>query len=227
MSDNKQYTISLEANLGGGKTTFLTKLRKSYNKYFNDIPEPLEDWLRIPHNASQNMLDLLYESPNRWGYTFQHNAFFTRVDKLNREYDPSRINITERSVISDHRVFAQILHDEGNLNANEWDVYMKWKDFLTRTCPLTTPSFHVYLRLEPEMAFSRIQKRNRKEESKVPLEYIKKVHDYHERWLQNSDIPVLELDAALDFENDQKIFETYADRILAMCWKYLPRPDNK
>jgi deoxyadenosine/deoxycytidine kinase len=218
-------TISLEANIGAGKTTFLTKLRENYNQYFNDICEPLDDWLKVPRNTDKNILGLLYEDPKRWGYTFQHNAFFTRVDKLTREYDPTRINITERSVISDHRVFAHILHDEGHINENEWDIYLKWKDFLMRNVPMTSPTFLVYLRLDPEIAHSRLVKRKRKEESGVPLEYLMKVHTYHERWMQNSEIPVLELDASLDFENDPKIFETYADRILAMSWKYLPRPE--
>lgn len=218
-------TISLEANIGAGKTTFLTKLREHYSKYFNDICEPLDDWLQVPRGGDKNILGLLYQDPTRWGYTFQHNAFFTRVDKLTREYDPHRVNITERSVVSDFKVFAHILHDEGSINENEWLIYQKWKDFLMRTVPMTTPTFHVYLRLDPEIAHSRLVKRNRKEESGVPLEYLKKVHSYHEKWMMSSDIPVLELDAALDFENDQKIFESYADRIMARCWEYLPRPE--
>jgi deoxyadenosine/deoxycytidine kinase len=223
---NSEISISLEANIGAGKTTFLTALRRDYPQFFNDIPEPLEDWLHVPQGAAKNALGLLYEDPKRYGYMFQHNAFFTRVHKIKKCYDPTRINITERSVISDFQVFANILHDEGNLNANEWDIYKKWKVFLMESIPVITPTFHVYLKLDPEVAYKRIQQRNRKEETGIPYEYIAKVHAYHEKWLTDSEIPVLELDATLDFENDQKIFDTYVDKILSFCWRYIPKPNK-
>jgi deoxyadenosine/deoxycytidine kinase len=210
----------LEANIGAGKTTFLNKLRARFSDRFNDIPEPLEDWICIPQGGDKNILGLLYEDPKRYGYTFQHNAFFTRVDKTVRLYDDSRLNITERSVTSDFQVFAHILHDEGNMNANEWDIYLKWKDFLLKTVPITTPAFHIYMRLDPSLAYERIIKRNRKEECGIPYEYIVKVHEYHERWMASSKIPVLVLDASLDFESDDDIFDAYVQKIIQYSEKY-------
>jgi hypothetical protein len=43
----------------------------------------------------------------------------------------------------------------------------------------------VYLRTDPEVAFERTQLRARKEERRLTLQYMKKLHDLHEDWLIN------------------------------------------
>lgn len=56
----------------------------------------------------------------------------------------------------------------------EYLVLSEWFNFLI-TCPQM--DFHVdqiiYLRTDPEVAFERIQKRDRKEEHSIPLQYLK------------------------------------------------------
>lgn len=41
----------------------------------------------------------------------------------------------------------------------------------------------VYLRSSPEVVYERMKERARSEESFVPLEYLKQLHDLHENWL--------------------------------------------
>lgn len=43
--------------------------------------------------------------------------------------------------------------------------------------------FSVYLKTDPEVAYQRIKTRNRSEEKDVPFEYIKHLHELHEKWL--------------------------------------------
>lgn len=43
--------------------------------------------------------------------------------------------------------------------------------------------FTVYLRTDPEVAYQRIKTRNRSEEKHVPFEYIKHLHELHDKWL--------------------------------------------
>lgn len=49
----------------------------------------------------------------------------------------------------------------------------------------------VYLRTDPEVAYQRIKDRNRSEEKDVPFEYIKHLHELHDKWLNvcKTDIP--------------------------------------
>lgn len=58
----------------------------------------------------------------------------------------------------------------------------EWYDFIVEhhkpQCDLI-----VYLRTTPEVAYERIKKRARDEESCVPIEYLKDLHDLHENWL--------------------------------------------
>lgn len=51
--------------------------------------------------------------------------------------------------------------------------------------------FLVYLRTDPEVAYQRIKTRNRSEEKDVPFEYIKNLHELHDKWLNvhKTDVP--------------------------------------
>ena len=61
----------------------------------------------------------------------------------------------------------------------------------------------VYLRCTPEKCYERTKKRQREEESEIPLEYLTKIHNKHEEWFK--DYPsenVLIIDTTADFKND-------------------------
>ena len=77
----------------------------------------------------------------------------------------------------------------------------KWCDFYTNYVNKNNNWNSIYLRCTPETAFKRIQKRGRDEEKNITLEYLNKLHKYHESWLNNTD-NVLIIDCDKDFEND-------------------------
>lgn len=45
-----------------------------------------------------------------------------------------------------------------------------------------------YLRSTPEICMERMKNRNRLEESNITIEYLQKLHNFHEKWL-NSEVP--------------------------------------
>jgi deoxyadenosine/deoxycytidine kinase len=51
-----QFTVQIEGNIGGGKSTFLERFRKQEN--FTVLEEPVEKWKNF---KGHNLLDLAYK----------------------------------------------------------------------------------------------------------------------------------------------------------------------
>jgi deoxyadenosine/deoxycytidine kinase len=139
------------------------------------------------------------------------NALKTRIEKNNREKVENKINIVERSIISDHYIFAKKLKEEGRMNLIEWKVYEAWYKWLSGAFDVL-PDAMIYLRCSPEIAYERVKKRNRPEESSITLEYLQSLHQYHEELLiGNPSLNVKVIDVNEDFEeNDDRIGEIFS-----------------
>ncbi len=209
-SNNEKYDISIEAGIGVGKSTILNIFSEKFGNKINVILEPLQEWLEKYSDGKTNILNMFYTDIQRWGYTFQMNAFMTRIHKIKNERVIGKINLTERSILSDNRIFAKMLYDDGKITAVEWKLYEDWFKWLSYEFN-SIPQKIIYLRCDPIIAFQRIHKRNRSEESGITLEYIEKLHKYHDNWLMNeTEIPVLVIDVSSEFEkDDEKINEIY------------------
>ena len=203
--------ISIEADIGAGKSTFLRLLKKYYPDKFCIVYEPLDKWLENSEEENDNILGLLYKDTKRWAYTFQHNAFLTRVQKIEEERDDSKVIFSERSVLSDYNVFAKMLRDDKLMNDIEYKIYLNWMNFLMKKHN-TLPKKIVYLRTTPETSHKRLLKRNRNEEKGVSLEYLQKVNKYHEEWLNGMDNVVV-LDGDQEFEENEERFKEMVAKI--------------
>lgn len=62
-------------------------------------------------------------------------------------------------------------------------MYLKLFEDLNKLADLHPIHRHIYLRTVPKKCMERMQKRGRKEESAVSLEYLKDIHELHEEWL--------------------------------------------
>lgn len=81
----------------------------------------------------------------------------------------------------------------------------------------------IYLRTKPETCFSRMKKRNRSEESDVPLDYLRQLHLHHDNWFPkgtghdtNHSLPFVTIDADDDFESDIELQKTFVLKTLQM-----------
>lgn len=198
--------ISVEANVGAGKSSFLKIFGEKWPELFNVILEPLEEWQLKYSDVDNNILGLFYGDIPRWGYTFQSNAFITRIQKFENEKKSGMINLTERSILSDHHIFAQMLYDDGKINQIEWKLYQNWFNWLSDKFN-AKPEKIIYLRCDPQIAYERVKKRARSEEETISLEYLTRLSEYHDKWLLNeSSIPVKVYNVDEDFiDNDEKI----------------------
>jgi deoxyadenosine/deoxycytidine kinase len=198
----------IEGNIGTGKSTFLKKLNEDLDCEI--IYEPLEQWVETKDEDNKNILDHFYKDTNRWCFTFQVNALITRSMSINKPQE-NKYRFVERSVFTDKLVFAENSYQSGNMNQIEMGLYNKYFDWIQEHFE-TKPDGIIYLKADPKISYKRIKKRSRDEESIIPLDYIKKIHEKHENWLQNEN-NVLIIDANLEFENNKKNFNDMIDKI--------------
>jgi deoxyadenosine/deoxycytidine kinase len=105
----KVMILSLEGNIGAGKTTFLTALAERFPDY-QIVLEPIEEWTKKYGESS--ILELFYADKARWAFTFQVCAIQTLVAAV-KQVSSKKIIITERSALTSRYVFAQMLKDAG------------------------------------------------------------------------------------------------------------------
>ena len=189
----------VEGNIGSGKSTFLKKLSTE----FKVVQEPVDEWSKMRNANGKNILEEFYEDPKRNAYLFQSIAFRSRVKNIT-DLDDSAI--VERSIYTDRMVFAEVCKEDGNINEIEWNDYTEWFDFVVKHIGFKPKGF-IYLRTDPEKSHERITKRNRLGESNISLEYLRKLHERHDKWLcpgssRGAAVPVLVLDVTEEFESN-------------------------
>ena len=203
--------FSIEGNIGAGKSTLLNLLKIAYNLvnskskiYF--LTEPVEEWNKLKDN-NKNLLEHFYENQERWSYTFQIIALRTRIQGLLKAINNNDdIILMERSVLTDRFCFASNLHDSGKINEIEWSDYLSHFNWLVNDFHIK-PDGIIYLDLEPGVCNRRIIERNRTGESNIPMKYLRELHNLHRNWLENTDIPVLKIDASSNFKTDKNVFK--------------------
>jgi deoxyadenosine/deoxycytidine kinase len=205
--------ISLDGNIGAGKSTLLNELRNRI-KNIHYVDEPVGQWTALKNSEGKNLLELFYEDKKRWAYTFQNCAILTRLknikDALNNIKNSSQdidILLTERSVLTDRYVFAEMLRDSGDIDPLEWDLYETWFNTFANELPIKGI---LYLSTSPETSKKRIGIRNRHGEENIDIEYLNSLDIQHKKWVSNTDIPSLiistEEGVSLD-ENINRIIE--------------------
>lgn len=172
--------ISVEGNIGAGKSTLIESLKKSFPSVVF-VDEPVEEWAEITDSNGVTILEKYYGDQKRYAFTFQMMAFITRVRRLRDaiKKNPGATIITERSVFTDREIFAKMLHDENKIEDIEYKIYLKWFDELVGDIKVDGV---IYVRASPEVCLEHVIQRGRQGES-IPLEYLKNCHEYHEDWL--------------------------------------------
>lgn len=188
--------ISLDGNIGAGKSTLLNHIRNHLHD-IHVVDEPVGQWTELHDNEGKNLLELFYADKKRWSYTFQNCALFTRfkniqeaLQKLDKTIKGPQVILTERSMLTDKHVFAEMLHDAGDLNNIEWDLYNNWFHTFGKTYPIHGI---IYLSTSSTTSKERIHIRNRQGEDRIDLDYLNSLDNQHKKWIENTTIPVLTL----------------------------------
>jgi deoxyadenosine/deoxycytidine kinase len=184
--------FSLDGNIGVGKTTLLKQIAERFPNIVI-VREPVDIWTDLKNPDGSNLLELFYSDKERWAYTFQTAAFLSRL-KLVKDAllnaKPGQIILTERSVLTDRYVFAEMLRAQGILTDIEWTLYTSWFDTFATGLPIKGI---IHINTSVETALSRIKGRGRDGESGIESVYLTDLAGQHKKWLDQTDLPVLNI----------------------------------
>jgi deoxycitidine kinase len=224
---------SIEGNIGSGKSTLIRRLRARYGSQCICLTEPVPQWNTIiDSKTGKTKLQLFYENMKENAFSFQIMAFTTRIHTLMASIKAysNRIIITDRSIFTDRYVFAPQLYEDGMISDTDYQIYCKLFDEFSKNIPEIN---FIYLKCSPEKCRFRIEKRGNEEEQNIPIEYLEKLHEKHERWLnqvkQKNKYPnFIEINGNIDrptMTNYHSIFADF-DRIILNPLDILKRTMN-
>lgn len=203
--------ISIEGNIGAGKSTIIEKLKETF-KYDDTIiflKEPIDVWETMVDNNYENILQKFYNEPSKYAFSFQVLAFISRITLLRntiKENPNCNIIICERSLDADRYVFAKMLNHEGLIEDINYNIYMCFYKEYIHDFEI---GGYIYINADPDICYDRICKRNRLGEDKVSLEYLIKCQHFYNDWLNNIPNKVLNINANnnINYKNDDEYVE--------------------
>jgi deoxyadenosine/deoxycytidine kinase len=179
--------ISIEGNIGAGKSTILEELRARMGEssYITFVKEPVDIWETVRDEDGKTILEKFYEDSKKYAFQFQVMALTTRLSLIRntvRTNPECKVIICERSVDADKQIFAKMLHADGIISYLDYKVYCLLatehsRDFIV--------DGYVYINADAEVCHRRVAKRSRTGESQIELEYLQKCKKYHDDWLNN------------------------------------------
>jgi deoxyadenosine/deoxycytidine kinase len=200
--------ISIEGNIGSGKTTILNRLKTEFmnqqtQKKILFLREPVDIWETVKDIQNETILSKFYKNPAKHAFAFQVMAFSTRLTILREaiQNNPDvEIILCERSLDADKEIFAKMLHDDEVIEDIDYQIYNMFYNEITKQPEVKQLSGVIYINADPEVSFERTKIRARDGESTITLGYLMKCHTYHEKWIGDKkkselNYPVLNINA--------------------------------
>jgi deoxyadenosine/deoxycytidine kinase len=166
----KPKHIAVAGNIGAGKTTLTEQLSKHYKW----IPQ-FED---VDHNP---YLYDFYDDMPRWSFQLQIYFLNSRLNQLLEIYHGTETVIQDRTIYEDALIFAPNLHDMGLMNKRDFDNYHRF--FHTLKTMIQPPDLLIYIQASVPTLVGQIQKRGREYEENIRLDYLKKLNEYYNKWI--------------------------------------------
>ncbi len=193
----KPKHIAVAGNIGAGKTT-LTEL---LSKHYKWIPQ-FED---ADHNP---YLNDFYEDMPRWSFNLQIHFLNSRLNQLLEIYSGTETVIQDRTIYEDAHIFAPNLHDMGLMSKRDYNNYFQFFQTLKRM--VQPPDLLIYLQASVPTLVGQIQKRGREYEENIRLDYLKRLNDLYNKWIdgyKEGGLLVINVDKNKFPENEEHLGE--------------------
>ncbi len=187
--------IAVAGNIGAGKTTLSEMLSKHYN------------WSVLYEDANSNpYLSDFYVDMKRWSFNLQIYFLNSRYKQILDIRNGDKTVIQDRTIYEDAYIFAPNLFHMGLMSERDFNNYFDL--FNTMSNQVKGPDLLIYLKADIPTLVSHIHTRGRDYEGNMSLDYLKRLNQRYNDWIDNykeGKLLVIEVDE-LDFKNKPEDF---------------------
>ncbi len=193
------HFITIEGNIGAGKTTLAHLLAKHYNAR-----------LILEEFADNPFLPKFYENPQQ--YAFPLELFFM-AERFKQLKDLLQQKDLFQSVtVSDYLFTKCLLFAKVTLPDDEFRLYQRLFDIIHQQ--LVQPEILIYLHAPVTKLQANIRKRNRSYEQNIPDEYLFNLQETYTNYIKQHNIKTLFVDASnADFLGNEKHMQVVLDAL--------------
>ena len=195
---NYQF-ITIEGNIGAGKTTLANLLSKHFNAR-----------LILEEFADNPFLPKFYENPDQ--YAFPVELFFMAERFKQLKELLSQKDMFQTLTISDYLFTKCLLFAKVTLPEDEFRLYQRLFDIIHQQ--LIQPDILIYLHAPVSKLQSNIRKRNRSYEQNISDDYLFNLQETYTHYIKQHNIKTLFVDASnADFINNEKHMKVILDAL--------------
>ena len=164
--------IAIAGNIGSGKTTLTSLLAKHYKwePHYEDVDD-------------NPYLNDFYQDMQRWSFNLQIYFLNSRFNQIIEIRKLGKDVIQDRTIYEDAFIFAPNLHSMGLMTTRDFENYFTLFNLISSL--IEPPDLLIYLRASIPTLVNQIQKRGRKYESSIRLDYLKRLNERYEAWIES------------------------------------------
>jgi len=164
--------IAIAGNIGAGKTTLTSLLAKHYK------------WTAQFEAVENNpYLSDFYNDMQRWSFNLQIYFLNSRLKQLLEIHNSENTIIQDRTIYEDAHIFAPNLHEMGLMSSRDFENYAHF--FKTIKSMVKPPDLMIYLKASIPTLVDQIQRRGRDYEDNIRLDYLKRLNEHYNHWVDN------------------------------------------
>jgi deoxyguanosine kinase len=195
----KYNFITIEGNIGAGKTTLANLLAKHF-----DARLVLEQF------ADNPFLPKFYEDPKQ--YAFPLELFFMAERFKQLKDMVGQKDLFQSVTITDYLFTKCLLFARVNLPEDEYRLYQRLFDIILQQ--LVQPELLIYLHAPVSKLQSNIAKRGRPYEQNIPDDYLFSIQETYTHYIRQHNMRTLVVDVSnADFLYNEQHFQTILDAL--------------
>ncbi len=197
--DHYNY-ISIEGNIGAGKTTLANKIAEDFNA--KTVMERFADNPFLPK---------FYEDQSRYAFPLEMSFLADRYQQI--ADDLAQFDLFKDFIIADYHIFKSLIFAKVTLTEDEYRLYRKLFDIIYKEIP--KPDLYIYLYQNTDRLMENIRRRGRSYEQEIPANYLDKINQGYLDYIKTqSQLNVLVIDMSnRDFIENQQDYIFILDEI--------------